>query len=147
MEMFDTLKSGQIFTNMRQLGLIFLSTILNATILEILNNQSIQTKYQCIYFSSRDGYLPNKIYEIFRLNYHYSNPIGSQYFFSGRRIFNSCLSSDFTKYVTSVKSDYTINRFIQCYINDSKLKHLLLDRLSEDELNDTKTYINILSKI
>lgn len=148
-EIFDTLKSGQIYTNIRQLGLVFISVILNGTILEILNNQTIQKNYQCIYFSSRDGFLPQKIYEVFQSKCS-DKALPSEYFYAGSKIYNPCKRTDFIEFITSVQPHYTIDKFINRYISDSALRTVILSDLSEVELNvcrsDKERWVRILSK-
>lgn len=74
-----------------------------------------------LYFLSREGFLPQKIYEVFQSKCS-DKALPSEYFYAGSKIYDSCKQTDFIEFIsiefiTSVQSQYTIGKFINRYMN------------------------------
>lgn len=70
--------------------------------LEIINNTEIQNNYERILFASRDGYLPQKVYDILNED---KKHIKSKYIFAGRRAYGILSTKDFLEYSTTGIND------------------------------------------
>ncbi len=103
--------------------------------LYILNNSDIQDNYKRIYFASRDGYLPLKIYEILS-SHSAKKKIQSHYFAASRRAYApytedsiyNCLSNE------RMSQDYLLSDFIQQNMWNMALKNKLLEAIQPDNL-------------
>jgi len=79
-------KENMKFMNIYDFGYYFLGPILLSMMLHILLSKKIQNKYDILFFSSRDGYLPMKVYELLR-NIT-AKGIPGRYIYCGRRAIN-----------------------------------------------------------
>lgn len=67
-----------------------------AVALSIYNNEKVQSSYNEVFFASRDGYLPNLVYEILNKN---SAKLDSKYIYAGRRAYGILKINNFIDYV------------------------------------------------
>ena len=111
------------------------------TCLSVFQNKEIQGRYKKIYFASRDGYLPQKVYDIINENLNFSG-LPSEYLYVGRRAYYMAIEKDFFNYLKNKPVDgskkYTIENIIDCYILDKDLNLKIKNTLNK------KIYINFL---
>ncbi|MGN0728898.1 HAD-IA family hydrolase [Treponema sp.] len=83
----------------------------------IQTNKNIQENYKKIYFVARDGYLPQKIYDVLNKNNKY---LPTEYIYGSRRAYWPGVYSDFNSlfaYTSQhVSRTYTFENFINAYI-------------------------------
>jgi len=102
------------YTNLYDFGYYSLGPFLLAIMLNILFSNEIQNKYNTLFFSSRDGYLPYKVYEI--LKKYIKKGITGKYIYCGRRALSIAYYADnvldylskIYKYVCQLNAIYTI---------------------------------------
>ena len=101
--------------------------------LNILNNHAIQNGYEKIFFASRDGWLPSKVYEVLR---SCSSGIESRYFYAGRRAYLPFMCRSLIECAQRFKGvdqpdKYTFEQFLVAHLG--KFSTQVLSSCSEDE--------------
>lgn len=106
--------------------------------LSIFQNKEIQGTYKKIYFASRDGYLPQKVYDVINENFNFTG-LPSEYLYVGRRAYYMAIEKDFFTYLKNKPIDgstkYTIENILDCYILDKNLNKKIKNRLNKNNLN------------
>ena len=103
--------------------------------LSILNNRNIQDGYEEILFASRDGWLPNKVYEILRSS---SGGIAGRYFYAGRRAYLPFMYESLIECAQLFKGvdepdKYTLEQFLVAHLG--KFSEQVLSFCSDEEKN------------
>ncbi len=134
---YETLsEETKIYGDLKYFVKLFLAPLLIYIVLSILNNEEIQKsgKYKRIFFSSRDGYLPKIIYDIFGT---YINALPSEYLYSGRRAYFSHLDGTNSELCKKHKSDknYVMRDFINSFFQMDGLSDKLLGLMTDEEIN------------
>lgn len=131
----QSISNFKIFPNLTILSSTYLSPLLFYIVTFILQNKNIQQKYKKVFFASRDGYLPQKIYELLRPLY---SGLPSEYLYAGRRAYYMARGIKFFDYLKNISIaqsyNYTLKNLIDCYIIDKKLNNEICDKLSDNEL-------------
>lgn len=106
--------------------------------LEILQNKKIQNNFNKIFFASRDGFLPQKIYDILNKSLNFSG-VPSEYLLVGRRAYYMALEKNFFNYLKNKPVDresfYTLENIIDCYILDKSLNLKIKQKISKEFLS------------
>lgn len=130
------LNKNQFFPDLKTFSYLYLAPMLYYISSAISLNQDIQKKYKKIFFASRDGYLPSKVYESLRNIFH---GLPAEYLYAGRRAYYMACEESFFKYIeklsTAQSTRYTLRNIIDCYVLDDKLKEKICSELSENDLN------------
>ena len=103
--------------------------------LSVATDERLQNTHKNIYFASRDGYLPHKVYAVIR---NYVECIPGVYFYAGRRAYYPCLYDSFFEYVDSLQKvsnpyAYTLDDFLKAHFGDTALLASMEAALSEAE--------------
>jgi len=97
-------KRNKKFTNIYDFGYYSLGPLLLSLMLNLIFENKIQNQYKKIFFSSRDGYLPYRVYEELRKKIKCGIP--GEYIYCGRRSLSiSYYSNDAESYVLKVLSE------------------------------------------
>lgn len=114
---------------------LFLAPLLAAVVLDILNDADIHKTYRKIYFAARDGYLPQKVYDIFSED---KNELRSEYIYVSRQALCYSTYKDFFEYYDNMEwgyAKYRLENFLNYVIVDNELKHRIINSLADDEKN------------
>lgn len=141
-------KTDAIYRNAYEFGLLGLAPVILAAMLNVCNDSDIQENYNTIYFASRDGYLPLKVYNTLIEGLGYGIP--GKYFYAGRRIYYPAMADsvkDFIDIVVEEPEKMTVFDFIDNFIFDDALKLSITNSLSSEEKsvcrNKEKTWNSI----
>ena len=105
-------KDNMKFTNIYDFGYYCLAPMLLSMTLHILFSKEIQETYETLFFSSRDGYLPLRVYELLR-NVT-GKGIPGKYIYCGRRALNiAYYDNDVIDYISRQKKQMEL--FISKY--------------------------------
>lgn len=129
-----TIFNPQTLQNFTELAI---APLLTGICLSIAADPKIQHSYKQIYFASRDGYLPHKVYTVIQ---QYLPCLPGQYFYAGRRAYYPYLYDSFFHYVDSLKGNrdpeaYTLHDFLHAHLAGTPLLARILEDASEDELH------------
>jgi FMN phosphatase YigB (HAD superfamily) len=155
-------KENMKFTNLYDFGYYFLGSILFSMMVHILFSKEIQNNYDVLYFSSRNGYLPFKVYELLRKNNNHGIP--GKYIYCGSRVLSiSNYNGNVLEYLSTIYNNikqkntkYTIKDLfksldIEEYYNennnDYNIQNYIINIESltvelEKRKNDSKSYYN-----
>ena len=124
--------SSAMFPNCYHLGVVGLGSVTLGIVLSILNVIE-KEGYKKVFFASRDGYIPHKIYN--KLKGHVSEALGGEYFQAGRVLYYSALHRDFDSFISpnTYGNKLTIGDFIIQYLHDYDLKNDILKSLSDSD--------------
>ena len=148
----NPLSKARIFENHRSLAYMYLSPMLYYIASSMLLDKKMQKKYKKMFFASRDGYMPNRVYDALRPIF---GGIESEYVYAGRRAYYMARGVEFFDYLetlaTAGSTRYTLANIIDCYILDAKLHDKIIKSLSAEELdlvfnNNKSECIEILSR-
>lgn len=135
----DRNKTGEnikVFKDLEMFSRLQIAPILIYIVLNITQNKKIQNNYNKIFFASRDGYLPQKAYDL--ASKYVPNLLPSEYLYVGRRAYYMALEDNFFDYLgnhwVDEKMNYTLNNIIDCYILDEKLNKQIKDSMSAEDL-------------
>ena len=107
--------------------------MLVAIAMDLVSTPEIQQGYHKIQFAARDGYLPQKIYDLFA---HFAGALPSNYLYVSRRALSFAEYSGFMDYFDaegSMDVSYSLGKFIQQTILDSKTRDYVYENLTEKE--------------
>lgn len=126
-----------VFADLATLSKLSLAPLMFHIASSIANNRDIQKTYAQILFASRDGYLPQLAYEIFR---QYQPALPSQYVYAGRRAYFSALHKTFADCLNAsdFPEGFTIADILNALVSETKIKQKILSKLPPAEL--TLTY-------
>lgn len=133
-------KFVQDFAEIINLGLF---PVILSIALYILNHKIIQNSYEKVYFASRDGYQPYRIYEILR-SYCEHKIIPGEYLYAGRRAYDCLDCETIYDYFQSCRHSHMVSgqqdslyNILKHVITDKNILHRILD---ENNVSlDTKT--------
>jgi len=150
-EMLVNPNSSNIFSNEKMVGYYGLGMFLFALSHYMLYNDEIQNNYENINFASRDGYLPQKVYDIIR---HYKeNALESKYIYGGRLAYDiSKFDNDLFKYLSSKTNhmpDYTLKNLFDALIGQDVKFSLHTEKLLKETIynKDAENNFTILKTI
>ena len=128
----DECNSSAMFDTTYSLGRYGLGPVVVAMMLKVLNSHELR-KYKKIYFASRDGYIPCKIYNL--LKKHVPEGADCEYFQAGRSLYYSALNHSFESFIYPNTYGYklTIVDFLERYIHDKKIKEQILRSLTDSD--------------
>lgn len=125
----------KMLNNLEDFANLFLAPYICYVILGLQRNTIIQNLYNKIYFVARDGYLPNKIYNIL----NFGRYIPSEYIYGSRVAYwtgtYSSIYDLLKQQYLCFLSDYTFEDFINAYIADEETNRNIKEKYSEQELN------------
>ena len=128
------LKNISILNTINDFANLFLAPYLCFLAFSMQRNLIIQNLYKKIFFVARDGYLPNKVYNILN-NGKY---IPSEYIYGSRVAYwtgtYSSIYDLLTQQKNSFQSDYTLEDFINAYISDKQVQFYLKNKYTQTEL-------------
>ncbi len=129
--------NSKILNNLEDFANLFLAPYTCYLAFCLQKNCLIQNLYDKIYFVARDGYLPNKIYNILNDNKY----IPSEYIYGSRiaywtGTYNSIYNLLEQQY-TCLTNDYTFEDFINAYITDKKTNCSIKEQYTKQELSLT----------
>ena len=133
-------KNAHMYGNAYEFGLFGLGPIVLMSMVKVLHDDRIQNGYKKIYFASRDGYLPQKAYEILRKNLKTGNE--SMYFYAGRKLYYPALIEDYDAFMAVRPKNetlFTIGDFVLSRISDRPLLDRIFSKLSPNELGTLRT--------
>jgi len=128
------------YTNLYDFGYYSLGPFLLAIMLKILFSDEIQKKYNTLFFSSRDGYLPYKVYEILKKNIKYGIP--GKYIYCGRRALSIANYADNTLDFLS-KIYKKTNQENTIYTVKDLFSSMNIDKYYVENMNYTSDNLNI----
>ena len=132
-----TQNNSKLLNNLKDFVNLFLAPYTCYLVFCLQKNSLVQNLYNKIYFVARDGYLPNKIYNIL----NYEKYIPSEYIYGSRIAYwtgtYSSIYSLLEQQYTCLTSDYTFEDFINAYITDGKTNYNIKEKYTEQELNLT----------
>ena len=145
----DLPEEARVYGDLKRFVKLFLAPLLVYIVFSISNNKEVQKseKYKRIFFASRDGYLPKKIYDIFAA---YVDILPSVYLYAGRRAYFSTQEDSVLKLCEKHKCDgnYILRDFISAFFQMDGVSDKLLGLMTEEESNTPfkkrKECINIL---
>ena len=127
--------NSKILNNLEDFANLFLAPYICYVILCLQRNTIIQNLYNKIYFVARDGYLPNKIYNILN-NGKY---IPSEYIYGSRVAYWTGTYSSIYDLLgqqhSCFLSNYTFEDFLNAYITDEETNNFVKAKYSEQELS------------
>lgn len=126
-------KTPRLYENPYDFGQLCLAPVLVASMMNVLNNQEIQQNYNTVYFASRDGYLPQKVYKILQSNFGYG--ILGKYFYAGRRLYYSAMvksPKDFCNVRVEEPDNLTIKAFLETFVFDDDIRNRILEKLTDE---------------
>lgn len=139
-------KHAALFTDMYKLGLFGIGPVLLAAMLKTINSD-FSRNYEKIFFASRDGYFPVRIYNL--LHQYVKNSIKGEYFQSGRILYYTALANDFNSFISPETHGHeiSIKSFLKRFIRNEEFKLRIenslnsceLEILKSDSLNWSKT--------
>ena len=123
------------FRNLNDCGKLFLAPLLVQIASDLIGNSEIQNCYEEMNFVARDGYLPQKIYDILSKG---RRAIPSRYVYASRQAL--CFSSfdgffDYLKKSTWEGNDFSLADFLKVFLLDEELKASILGQLTDAEKN------------
>ena len=133
----------------KEFAYIFLFPLITALSLYILNDKTINQKYNSVSFVSRDGYLPLKAFDV--LKRYYNSSVDGCYLYASRYAYESLNYNSFFEYMKSL-TDYNlkISDFLGFVIIDDKVRNSIVIQLKDNDIiinNDSLSQVkNILSK-
>ena len=97
-------KENMKYTTLYNFGYYCIAPFLSAIMIHLLFSHKIQKRYDTLFFSSRDGYIPFKVYEMLR------KAVGAgilgEYMYCGRRALNiACYNNNTLDYISSTYDD------------------------------------------
>lgn len=109
--------------------------LLTAFSVFLATDKEIRNTYQTLYFASRDGWLPHRVYSVVQ---KHLGSLPGVYFAAGRRAYYPFLYDSFFEYAESLRTvgdpgTYTLHDFIKTYFMDTDLFPLLENTLSDTE--------------
>ncbi len=121
--------------NLRQFSELALAPLLTALGLFLATDREIGASYRNIYFASRDGWLPHRVYERIRERL---GGLPGVYFAAGRRAYYPFLHDSFFAYLEALPKAgdpdaYTLHDLLKTYFSDTPLLSLLEEKLSAEE--------------
>lgn len=124
----------QIFKDCYTLGLLGLGPVILTAMIKVLGNSEIQGRYSKIHFASRDGFIPQKVYECVKSIFE--QPLESDYFQAGRVLYHPAVRDSFDKFIFPELHDssLTVGDFIENYIHDEEIKKDILEIFNPGEL-------------
>lgn len=143
--------SPNILNSIEDFVNLFLAPYLCFISLSLQKNTLLQNLYKKIFFAARDGYLPNKIYNLLNNGKH----IPTEYLYASRLAYWTGSYSSIQELLIKQKiyfsQDYTFEDFINAYIIDAETNKYLKTKYTKDELNicivnNVETCTNLLSK-
>lgn len=143
--------SPNILTSIEDFVNLFLTPYLCFISLSLQKNTLLQNLYKKIFFVARDGYLPNKIYNLLNTGKH----LPSEYLYASRLAYWTGIYSSIQELLIKQKNyfskDYTFEDFINAYIIDIDTNKYLKTKYTKAELNirifnNVETCTNLLSK-
>ena len=125
------------FDDICQFCRIMLGPLTTGICLTILNNDQIQQSYHEVFFASRDGWLPRKVYEILR---SHAGGLKSSYFYAGRRSYLPFICTTLEACAMSLEGvdnpdRYTFEQFIRAHVGKHADKILSHCSQEEKQLN------------
>lgn len=129
------LQERRFFRNLNDCGKLFLAPLLVQIASDLIGNDEIQNCYEEMNFVARDGYLPQKIYDILSEG---KRAIASRYVYASRQAL--CFSSfdgffDYLKKSTWEGNDFSLTDFLNVFLLDEALKAFILGQLTDAEKN------------
>lgn len=130
---------------------LFLAPYLCYISLSLQKNTLLQNLYKKIFFVARDGYLPNKIYNLLNTGKY----LPSEYLYASRLAYWTGSYASIQELLIKQKiyfsEDYTFEDFINAYIIDDETNKYLKTKYTKDELNicirhNVEICTNLLSK-
>lgn len=130
----------KIFKDLESLSWLGIAPLTYYAVLKILLDKNIQTNYKNIAFSSRDGYLPFKLYEVLRKELQIGIP--SFYFQAGRRAFiysrwnsfSQVLSHEGISFEAEKEERYTFEDFVNEFIHSPIVRQEIFSCCDEELL-------------
>lgn len=117
-------------------AVLTLAPLLTGFCLSLAGDEDLRREYRHIYFASRDGYLPHKVYE--NIARHIPDALPGIYFQAGRRAYYPFLFDDFYSYAAKLppaeEKDYSFHDMIRVHFSGSGLLSLLEAEFSKEEL-------------
>ena len=145
----DLCNDGKVYGDLSRFARLFLAPLLVFIIHSIVNKKDVIGYRKRIFFSSRDGYLPKKVYDIFR---NYMEIPESIYLYSGRRVYFSAQSGDMIDYLRNYECspNYTFENFVRAHFEIDGLAEKIVNCLDENEkekfLVERDGCVNILKR-
>ncbi|MCD7880027.1 MAG: HAD-IA family hydrolase [Candidatus Gastranaerophilales bacterium] len=132
-----SVNNSKLFNSLKDFANLFLAPYLCYISFLLQNNTLIQNTYKKIYFVSRDGFLPNKIYNIL----NNGKFIQGEYIYGSRVAYWTGLYSSIYDLIRQQQcyfsGSYTLGDFLNAYIADEKLNAYLKTKYSENDLKIT----------
>ena len=124
-----------LFDSLTDFANLFLAPYLCYMALWLQNQYSIQTYYKKIYFIARDGYLPQKVYDLL----NDGSFLTTSYVYASRIAYWTGIYSSFSdllyKQEPCMTEDYTLQDFLKAYLPDVLLYKFITDHLSSGQLS------------
>ena len=143
-------KQSALFSDMYELGVLGIGPVLLAAMLKTINTK-FPENYEKIFFASRDGYLPVKVYNL--LHQYVSNSVEGEYFQAGRVLYYSSLSNDFYSFISPETHGHEIciEDFLNRFIRNGEVNSKIKARLNSDDLkvkkSDASNWTRSLEKV
>lgn len=121
------------FASLEQFSDLFLAPMLTELAIELLSNNEIQNGYSALLFAARDGFLPQKIYEILGKNRKH---IFGKYLYVSRQALSYASYHSFEDYFKQTKwvgDTYRLKDYLDMYIVTQETRDAILKKLTEEE--------------
>ena len=127
--------SERCFDNLGDIASLYLGNILLAIALDLQNNEDIQKQYDRISFTARDGYLPQKIYDILAEG---REKIPSHYFQASRQALSYTAYNGFFDYFDKCSwgvsvLPYRLEDYVRLTIVDKAVGSAVIGQMTEAE--------------
>lgn len=112
---------------------LYLAPLLVSIALDMMNDKTIQTEYQHIFFAARDGYLPMMVYQKLGKS---ANAVTASYLYASRSSLTYGYYKDFFDFFDQFEPavSYRLPDFVEYFIIDQNLREKVLGSLSKAEI-------------
>ena len=127
------LYSRHYFPDIEAYADLLLAPMLTDLGIQLLTDPRVQGGYDSLYFAARDGFLPQKVYDILGKSVKH---IPSRYLYVSRQALCYAAFQDFSDYFTHSRwygKEFLLKDFLSTFIIDSSIREHVLESLTEEE--------------
>lgn len=125
--------SRHYFPDIEAFADLLLAPMLTDLGIQLLTDPRVQSGYDTLYFAARDGFLPQKVYDILGKNIKH---IPSRYLYVSRQALCYAAFQDFSDYFTHSRwygKEFLLKDFLSIFIIDANIREHVLKSLTEEE--------------
>ena len=127
------LHSRHYFPDIEAYADLLLAPMLTDLGIQLLTDPQVQGGYDTLYFAARDGFLPQKVYDILGKSIEH---IPSRYLYVSRQALCYAAFQDFSDYFMNSRwygKEFLLKDFLFTFILDSSIREHVLESLTEEE--------------